>query len=328
LPHLLAPFEDRNVGAVGTCKRVRRIHQGFSSADFWNFIGALYLERHNFECAATNAIDGGVFVISGRTSAHRTQILAAPDFMHEYLHEYCFFGLVGPLHADDDNFITRWMVNHGWKTVFQHTPGACMETTLGEYPKFLTQCLRWVRTTWRSNFTSLFIERTVWRNQPWCVYAVYLTSFFNFALFYDLAMFSTLWLALNASPEKGIETSTAMTYFGLWVTFSKLVKTTPHFWRNPKDLIYLPGQIMFGYFHSLIKLYALFTFYVTAWGSRPGVDQPSGNVKNFFVMGLPIFQKGFESIARINGFSLFIYWLRAKLQATHTEVSPVNDVVV
>ena len=280
LSHVLAPFEDLNVGAVSMCKRVRRITQGFfSSADFWNFIGALYLERHNFDCAATTTIDGGLFCVSGRTSAHRTKILAAPDFMHGFLHEYCFFGLVGPLHTDDDNFITRWMVNHGWKLAFQHTPSACMETTLGEYPKFLSQSLRWVRTTWRSNFTSLFIERKVWVTQPWCVYAVYLTSFFNFALFYDFIILSTGWLAVNHLPDLPIENRTAMVALGLWMFCSKLVKPLPHFWRNPKDLIYLPGYLMFGYFHSLIKLYALATFYNTAWGSRPEVDRPR-NIKH------------------------------------------------
>ena len=273
LSNVLAPFEDLTIGAVGMCKRVRRIGQAFSSADFWNFIAALYLERHNFDCAATTTMDGGIFCVSGRTSAHRTEILAAPDFIHEFLHEYCFFGLVGPLHTDDDNFITRWMVNHGWKIAFQHSPGARMETTLGEYPKFLHQCLRWVRTTWRSNFTSLFIERKVWQTQPWCVYAVYLTSFFNFALFYDFGMLFTAWLALNRSPDVPIETRTAMWALCLWIFCSKLVKPLPHFWRNPKDLVYLPGYIMFGYFHSLIKLYAMITFYNKSWGSRPEVDQ-------------------------------------------------------
>lgn len=272
LSYVLAPFEDLNVGAVATCKRVRRILRGFSSADFWNFIAALYLERHNFDCSATSTVDGGIFCVSGRTSAHRTKILTAPDFIHGFLHEYCFFGLVGPLHTDDDNFITRWMVNHDWKIAFQNTPGACIETTLGEYPKILTQCLRWVRTTWRSNFTSLFIDRTVWSTQPWCVYAVYLTSFFNFALFYDSALLCTGWLALSRSPHIPIKTRTGMVTLGLWIFCSKLVKPLPHFWRHPRDLAYLPGYLVFGYFHSLIKLYALATFYNKAWGSRPGVD--------------------------------------------------------
>lgn len=124
IPHILAPFEDGDTGTTGTCKRVRRQHPGFSISGFWNCIGALYLERHNFEIAASNHIDGGVFCVSGRTSAHRTAILQDPDFIDGFLNEYTFFGLVGPLNADDDNFVTRWMVNHGWKIRIQYSDGA------------------------------------------------------------------------------------------------------------------------------------------------------------------------------------------------------------
>lgn len=272
LSYILAPFENRHVGSVGTCKRVRRINQGFSFADYWNFIGALYLERHNFEIAATNNLDGGVFVLSGRTSAHRTEIIQTQSFIDSFTTEKFFFEIFGPLNADDDNFITRWVVNRGWRIAIQYSPGARIETTLGEYPKFLAQCLRWARTTWRSNCTSLFHDGTVWYTQPWCIYAVYLTSFLNFALFYDSALFYSLWLALDHSSNKPIGVKTAMIALATWIFCSKLVKPFPHFWRNPGDLIYLPGYIFFGYFHSLIKLYAMLTFYNTSWGGRPSIN--------------------------------------------------------
>lgn len=41
--------------------------------------------------------------------------------------------------------------------------------------------------------------------------------------------------------------------------FSKVVKLVGLFRRNPSDLKYLPVSVLFGYFHGLIKLYALFT---------------------------------------------------------------------
>ena len=272
LSKILAPFEDRTVGSVGTCKRVRRFNLGFSFADYWNFIAALYLERHNFDIAATNNLDGGVFCVSGRTSAHRTEIIKTQSFFEGFMNERFFFGLFGPLNADDDNFITRWMINRGWRIAIQYSPGACIETTLGEYPKFLAQCLRWARTTWRSNCTSLFSDGIVWHTQPWCVYAIHLTSFVNFSLFYDSALFYVLWLALEHSNNRYIDKETALISMGVWVFISKLVKPFPHFWRNPGDLVYLPGYILFGYFHSLIKLYALLTFYVTVWGGRHNLD--------------------------------------------------------
>jgi cellulose synthase/poly-beta-1,6-N-acetylglucosamine synthase-like glycosyltransferase len=103
LPTILAPFEDPKVGIVGTNKRVRRTDTGFNIRSFWNMLGALYLERHNFEIRATNAIDNGVFVVSGRTSAHRSEILKDPEFIAGFTNERFFFGLFGTLNADDDN---------------------------------------------------------------------------------------------------------------------------------------------------------------------------------------------------------------------------------
>ncbi|KAL4898365.1 nucleotide-diphospho-sugar transferase [Aspergillus ambiguus] len=261
LPTILAPFEDPRVGVVGTNKRVRRTDKGLNIKSFWNMLGALYLERHNFEIRATNAIDGGVFVVSGRTSAHRSQIIQDPLFISRFTNENFFFGHFGPLNADDDNFITRWAVRHGWDIKIQYCPDALIETTLGTYPKFISQCLRWVRTTWRSNSASLLTDRTVWRRQPWCVYAVYMTSFVNFALFYDVALLYSLGQSSWASQR-------SVFLLASWIVSSKLVKLIPYFLREPQDLVMLPGYFAFAYFHSLIKLYAGLTFWVTAWGSR------------------------------------------------------------
>lgn len=186
-----------------------------------------------------------------------------------------FFGLVGPLNADDDNFVTRWLINHGWKTAWQDIDGGRIETTIGDdkggMPKFLAQNLRWMRTRWRSNATALFRDRTVWTVQPWCVYAVYITSFVNFALFFDTGLMYSLWTATEGTRlgDRWMWMSALL----LWILCSKIVKTAAYWRRHPRDLIYLPGCILFGYFHSLIKLYALFTFWNVAWGSRTLCDE-------------------------------------------------------
>ena len=41
--------------------------------------------------------------------------------------------------------------------------------------------------------------------------------------------------------------------------FTKVVKLMGLFLRNPSDVVFLPVSIMFGYFHGLVKLYALVT---------------------------------------------------------------------
>lgn len=261
----LAPFEDPNVGQVGTNKRVVRLDHGPGLSGlwngYWNFLGAVYLERHNFEIRATNAIDGGVFVVSGRTSLHRAHILSDPEFLDSFLNEKVLG--YGPILADDDNHITRWNVRHGWDIKIQYGPDAVIETTVGEYPKFLDQCLRWVRTTWRSNSASLFTDGAVWHRQPWCVYAVYITSFVNFALFYDALLLWTLHRTSWAMQD-----GVVIVYLVLWMFATKMVKLVPYFRRHPRDMLYIPGYILFAYYHSLIKLWALLTFGSNAWGGR------------------------------------------------------------
>ena len=128
----------------------------------WDFLCAIYLERRTFEVAATAHIDGGIGCLSGRTCAIRTGIIQNQRFIDEFRDEK-WLGVISLVAADDDNFITRFLVNNGWKIAIQFAKEAELTTTLENNPKFLAQCIRWRRTTWRSNFTSLFIERVVWR---------------------------------------------------------------------------------------------------------------------------------------------------------------------
>jgi cellulose synthase/poly-beta-1,6-N-acetylglucosamine synthase-like glycosyltransferase len=328
LKSALAPFEDPSIGGVGTNKRVRRDKFKWSYANFLNFIACNYLERHNFECTASVNIDHAVFVLSGRTVLYRTLALRHPEFEKEYLRETWFYGLVGKegFNVDDDNLLTRFLIGKaGYKVWFQNSPESTMYTTLGEPGKFFKQMDRWIRTTWRSNSTSLLSDQTPWRTQPWSVYAVYFSSFVNFALFYDLALFITLWSGLPSSFLDSDRNATfhlrecfeeyGVTWYSPWGTdakaewltsvktycapelidcsyerlkfdtdkvraiailaiillSSKLIKPLPHFWRNPKDLLWIPGYVLFGYYHSFIKLKALLTVRVVSWGTHAGV---------------------------------------------------------
>ena len=133
-----------------------------SNPNLWDFLGACYLERWNFDIAATSHIDGGIPCLSGRTSAIRTSITQDQKFIDDFGGEK-WLGRINLLAADDDNFITRFLVNHGWKIAIQGAPEAALTTTLESDSRFLGQCIRWYRTTWRSNFTSLFIDRVIWR---------------------------------------------------------------------------------------------------------------------------------------------------------------------
>lgn len=158
LKWLLAPFEDPKVGAVGPCQRVKRVGWSNPLERMWNFLGACYIQRRNFEISATHGLDGGTSCMSGRTCAIRSEILQDPLFLEGFKTEKWGNYI---LNADDDNFVTRWLVNHNWSTWIQYNKECEIETTLENNSKFISQCLRWSRSNWRSNFTSLFTEGRV-----------------------------------------------------------------------------------------------------------------------------------------------------------------------
>jgi len=155
MPWILAPFEDERIGGVGTCQRVRRERSGSWTASVWNWLGAAYIERRNFEISATHNIDGGTSCMSGRTGAYRSEILSSHLFLEGFKTEK--WGKY-TLNADDDNFVTRWLVKNNWKTWIQYNKECEIETTLENGVKFLYQCSRWARSNWRSNWTSLVRE--------------------------------------------------------------------------------------------------------------------------------------------------------------------------
>lgn len=56
---LLAPFEENIMGGVGTCQRMKRLVGGDIMTRIFNWLGAAYKERRNFEISATHNINGG-----------------------------------------------------------------------------------------------------------------------------------------------------------------------------------------------------------------------------------------------------------------------------
>jgi hypothetical protein len=50
----------------------------------------------------------------------------------------------------------------------------------------------------------------------------------------------------------------------------------PHLARRPQDIIHIPTWIVFNLYFVVLKLYCLFTLYVTDWGTRSGADDKNG----------------------------------------------------
>lgn len=262
---MLAPFEDPRIGAVGPTRRVRRstTHPRFFLQDIFNYLACVHIARRNVELLATNAIDGGVYCLPGSTIMIRSAILQDADFLTKFLNEYIALPSkerkIGPLNVDDDCFTTRYLVRHGWEIAIQSGEEATLETTLGEYPKYLAQCLRWARTYWRTTPRSLFCAETR-RLQLWSWYAIHLYFFLQFGLLYDGALLYFFWSWQHSSA--------GMFSLAFFMLVGRLVKLVPYHVAHPCDIVYIPAAIVFAYAHSAIKLFALGTFWNIGWSGR------------------------------------------------------------
>jgi hypothetical protein len=54
LPWILAPFENREISAVGDLPRIRNLKTGAPIKQCYNLFGAVYIVRRNFEISATH----------------------------------------------------------------------------------------------------------------------------------------------------------------------------------------------------------------------------------------------------------------------------------
>jgi hypothetical protein len=145
-----------------------------------------------------------------------------------------------------------------------------MTTTLGTYPlKFLDQCKRWSRTTFRQNPIALFIDRTVWWKWPLIVWTTLFPWLYNAALLWDcLAIYALTHTDIYAQSAHRVVMLFSLVVF-VWLI--KLVKTIPWFWEYPMDFLLqfaVPAYPAFFYWHSLLKLYTAFTFCDLAWSGR------------------------------------------------------------
>jgi hypothetical protein len=98
--------------------------------------------------------------------------------------------------------------------------------------------------------------------QPYSAYAVHLTTLSPPAFIGDGAL---VWLLHRAgqtwSPD---QRHLAMYTLLVWMLISKFSKNLGHYIRYPTDVALLPVSILFGWFHGLIKLYAMVTLDVVS----------------------------------------------------------------
>ncbi|KAI8826753.1 glycosyltransferase like family 2-domain-containing protein [Fimicolochytrium jonesii] len=272
LTWMLAPFEDRMMGGVGTSQRVLPQHKYMT---IWEILAAFRISLRNIEITATTYIDGGVCCLSGRTAAYRTCMLRDPDFQWSFTHE--FWRGKYHQHSGDDKFLTRWVHSHNWKTYIQACPEAELESTFKDNWRFLKQLLRWTRNTWRSDTRSLFTERFVWTRHPFVAFTM-LDKFFNPITL--LAGPVTVVYLLIRSERDHVDDQPAtwvilISYLS-WLLITRVIKYMPHFVRRPQDVFVVPIWVLFNIYFAVMKVYCLFTLHVTDWGTRDGAEDGKG----------------------------------------------------
>ncbi|CDH54944.1 glycosyltransferase family 2 protein [Lichtheimia corymbifera JMRC:FSU:9682] len=249
LDYILACFEDLKMGGVGTSQTVHAVNPN-GHQTLWEILAGFRLTSRNIEIAASTHIDGGICCLSGRTAAYRTLILKDPAF------QYCFTNDLWlgkyPLNSGDDKFLTRWMCSHGWNTYAQ-------------------QVLRWTRNTWRSDFRSLFTERFIWTRHPYVAFTM-VDKIFNPLTLLAGPILVGVFCSLqekNAGPSNPPLPgwNIAVSYI-VWLLLTRFIKLIPHFIKRPLDIWVLPFWLIFNYYFAIMKIYALFTLHVTAWGTR------------------------------------------------------------
>ncbi|KAJ3052359.1 hypothetical protein HK097_006454 [Rhizophlyctis rosea] len=263
LKWMLAPFEDKQMGGVGTSQAVLPVRKRFT---IWEVLAAFRISMRNIEIVSTTYIDGGVCCLSGRTAAYRTKILRDPDFQWKFTHEF-WLGKYHQ-HSGDDKFLTRWLHSHAYKSFIQACPEAELQSTFKDNWRFLKQLLRWTRNTWRSDFRSLFSERYIWSRHPFVAFTM-LDKIFNPITLLAGPITVTY---LCTRPDRTLPIWTVIVSYLLWLTITRLIKYMPHFVKRPQDVIAIPVWLIFNIYFAIMKIYCLCTLHITDWGTRAGAD--------------------------------------------------------
>ncbi|KAI2620259.1 nucleotide-diphospho-sugar transferase [Xylaria nigripes] len=168
LMHLLAPFQNPDVGLVGgpIDSYVPKERQDPAVITAWEVAALRNRSKRRGGHKEFYAADGSTnFTVSGATMLIRAEIATDPDFQHAFVEEK-FLGV--RLNTGDDAFITRWVLFQHlkkgreelkqWKLGMQITPEASVYTTLLPDSRFVRQMKRWLRTGLRLRLTCMFVE--------------------------------------------------------------------------------------------------------------------------------------------------------------------------
>lgn len=254
LEYLLHPFNrETTIAGVGCEHRARYT----SVFDVQMILADIRLSVRMLELFATSVMDRGASCISGRTACYKTTYIQTEEFYEQFLNEK-FLGM--RVVSGDDKFLTRFVINKGGKLWHQGGDRCYLTTTFERGPRFIKQLLRWSRNTWRSDLTCLFIERQIWRNNPFTACVLFDKTITPFVLCYGL-----FYLPISSGIRKDW-----VVFIGwiIWLHFSRIVRLAYYLYKKPWNVVYMPFFILFQYLQAAIRIIAILTIYERGWGTR------------------------------------------------------------
>lgn len=126
----------------------------------WEVAAIRCLEVQNRIQAVRFAADGGCFSLIGRTALLRSSILQDEEFLCAMCNDH-WAG--NKLSTGDDCFISRWMMDRGWRFCIQNAAEAEILTLIPNDRKMLLQNVRWKRSSLQSCLAILFYSPGFWQ---------------------------------------------------------------------------------------------------------------------------------------------------------------------
>lgn len=245
--HILAPFQDQNVGGVATRQAV--IAPKTAAEKLFDIRLALrYLHEYPYLMAVGDALT----CLSGRTAVYRRSALL--PVLDEMLDE-TFFGK--PCLSGEDKRLTSLIMRNGWKVRFQQNAVVRTEG-MASLREFFKQNLRWSRNSWRTDLRLIFSKWT-WSREPLFAYHLVDRCIQPFTLLLGPIYFA-ISLYFNNTVVAGI--------LLVWLLVSRTIKLYPYLKGRPQDIITVPLFTVSQYYLAIVKIYAFLSLDFQSWITR------------------------------------------------------------
>ncbi|RDH31472.1 nucleotide-diphospho-sugar transferase [Aspergillus welwitschiae] len=231
------------------------------SITVWEALESRRMSMRNIDIAASSWLDGSQTVLTGRTAAYRARILKDPEYLSAFTNEH-WLGRYR-MHCGDDQFATRWLLNHGWEGRIQ--TGATIHSEALCDSRHIKQTLRWARNGKISSAKRIFSKR-MWKEYPWLslltAQTVVAMIIQTWRLSFLVYIFSDPWLLIERLFRPRI---TFLLGFYIPVFLEHIAYGMAHRWY----LRHLGAQIVKDFFqHYFVTFYTTVTLHANQWGSR------------------------------------------------------------